>query len=43
MIAGDADGGTLGAGHDVRTESEAMNFLAHARDVLLGGVGAHDD
>ena len=43
MIAGDADGGSLGAGHDVSAEAEALNSGANLSDVLLGGLRAHDD
>jgi hypothetical protein len=43
VISGDADGGPLGAGHHVRSESEALNFFADPGDVLLGGVGSHYD
>jgi AGZA family xanthine/uracil permease-like MFS transporter len=43
VIAGDADGGSLGARHDVRPEAETLDFGADARDVLLGRVRAHDN
>jgi len=41
VIARDSDGHTLGAGHDVSTESQALNSLADTGDLSIGGVRAH--
>jgi hypothetical protein len=43
VVAGDPDGRALSAGHDVRPEAEALNFLANCRDFRVARVRAHDD
>jgi hypothetical protein len=43
VIAGDADGSALGAGHHMGAESEALNSGANLSDVLLRGLCAHND
>jgi len=43
VIAGDADGGASGSGDGMRFEAEAFDALADGADLLLGGMGLHDD
>ena len=43
VIAGDADGGAGGAGDGMGFEAEAFDALADGANLLLGGVGLHDD
>ena len=43
VVAGDADGGACGAGNGMGFEAEAFDACADGADLLLGGVGLHDD
>ena len=43
VIAGDADGGAGGSGDGMGFEAEAFDALADGADLLLGGMGLHDD
>ena len=43
LVAGDADGGALRAGHGVGAVSERFDFLADGADLLFGGLRSHDD
>ena len=43
LVAGDADGGALRAGHGVGAVSERFDFLADGADLLFGGLRLHDN
>ena len=43
LIAGDADGGALGAGHGVRAKTELFDVFADGLDLLRRSLGLHDD
>ena len=42
LIAGDADGGALRAGHGVGAVSKRFDFLANGAYLLFGGLRLHD-
>src|SRR5208282_4104030 len=42
LVAGNADGGALRAGHGVSTVSERFDFLANRAHLLFGGLRLHD-
>ena len=43
FVAGDADGGADGSGDGVGFEAERFYAFADGANLLLGGVGLHDD
>jgi hypothetical protein len=43
VVAGDADGGAGGSGDGMGFEAEAFDAQADGADLLLGGMGLHDD
>src|SRR5271157_4782932 len=43
LVAGDADGGALRAGHGVGAVSESFDLLANGADLVFGGLRFHDD
>src|SRR5208283_2909239 len=42
-ISGDADGGAAGAGHGMSFEAERFDAVADGADLVVGGVGLHDN
>ena len=43
FVAGDADGGADGSGDGMSFEAEGFDAFADGANLLLGGVGLHDD
>ncbi len=43
LVAGDADGGALRAGHGVRAEAQTLDSFAYLAHVLFGSVRFHDN